>query len=51
MDQLALYTGNLTSVPNGHELANEYPPSDYVRLAIQIDIGTYPPPHLRIYLH
>jgi len=39
MSQLALYTGNLTSVPNGHQLANEYPPSDYVRLAVQIGIG------------
>lgn len=43
MSQLALYTGNLTSVPNGHELANEFPPSDYVRLAIEIDIGKVPP--------
>ena len=37
MSQLALYTGNLTSVPNGHELASLYPPSDYIRLALQID--------------
>lgn len=42
MNQLALYTGNLTSVPNGHELANQFPPSDYIRLAIEIDIGAYP---------
>jgi len=39
MSQLALYTGNLTAVPNGHELADEYPASDYVRLAVQIGIG------------
>jgi hypothetical protein len=40
MSQLSLYTGNLTSVPNGHELANIYSPSDYIRLALQIEICT-----------
>jgi hypothetical protein len=39
MSELASYSGNLTSVPNGHDLANQYPPSDYVRLAMDIDIG------------
>ena len=45
MSQLSLYTGNLTNVPNGHELANLYSPSDYIRLAVQIDIctSTYSP--------
>jgi len=40
MSQLTLYTGNLTSVPNGHELANSFPASDYVRLALRVDMCT-----------
>lgn len=39
MKRLADYSGNVTAVPNGHELANQYPPSDYIRLAAEIDIG------------
>lgn len=34
------YSGNLTSVPNGHTLADEFPPTAYVRLAGLITIGT-----------
>lgn len=36
MDALAAYSGNLTSVPNGHELSGQYHPSDYVREIVQI---------------
>jgi hypothetical protein len=32
MDQLALYSGNLTTVPHGDELAQELDKTDYVRL-------------------
>jgi hypothetical protein len=32
MDQLALYSGNLTEVPYGNELAKSYNRSDYIRL-------------------
>lgn len=31
-EQLSLYSGNITDVPNGHDLAEQYPPTDYVRL-------------------
>jgi len=36
MEQLALYSGNVTDVPNGHQLAGKYRPSDYIRLAAGI---------------
>jgi hypothetical protein len=39
MQQLARYSDNVTDAPNGHELANDYPPSDYIRLAAEIDLG------------
>lgn len=38
-EQLALYSGNVTEVPYGHELANVYHPSDYIRLAADIGVG------------
>ncbi|KAF2664077.1 hypothetical protein BT63DRAFT_100458 [Microthyrium microscopicum] len=39
---MALYSGNLTSVPFGHNLADDYPPTAYVRLAgaLQMESGT-----------
>ncbi|KAF1988624.1 hypothetical protein K402DRAFT_391843 [Aulographum hederae CBS 113979] len=41
MNQLSLYSGNVTSVPNGHDLANfGVSPSDYIRLAADIDLGS-----------
>lgn len=39
MQQLAQYSGNVTTVPNGHQLANEYPPSDYIRLAAEVNLA------------
>lgn len=39
MSHLAEYSGNVTDVPNGHTLANQYPSMDYIRLAIELDIG------------
>jgi hypothetical protein len=41
MHQLSLYSGNLTTVPNGQLLASEFPPTFYVRLAGTIQIGEY----------
>jgi hypothetical protein len=41
MQQLAIYSGNVTGVPNGHELANIYSPSDYIRLAAEITTSRY----------
>ncbi|RDI81120.1 hypothetical protein Vi05172_g8999 [Venturia inaequalis] len=38
MQQLSHYSGNVTTVPNGHELANEYEPSDYIRLAAEVNL-------------
>lgn len=39
MQHLVDYSGNVTEVPNGHSLANEFPASDYIRLAVEINIG------------
>jgi hypothetical protein len=39
MEQLAAYSGNVTQVPNGHELANDYPANYFIRLAAEIDVG------------
>jgi hypothetical protein len=39
MKQLAAYSGNVTQVPNGHELANDYPANDYIRIAAEINVG------------
>lgn len=39
MLQLSHYSGNVTTVPNGHELANEYQPSDYIRLAAEVNLA------------
>lgn len=36
MNALADYSGNLTSVPHGHDLSGRYHPSDYVREIVQI---------------
>jgi hypothetical protein len=36
---MALYSGNLTNVPYGHVLADEFPPTAYVRLAGNISMG------------
>jgi hypothetical protein len=40
MTQLSLYSGNLTTVPYGHELINEYQidPRDYARVYTEIDV-------------
>ncbi|KAF2453511.1 hypothetical protein BDY21DRAFT_292890, partial [Lineolata rhizophorae] len=40
MNALAQYSGNLTTVPHGHELANYYHPSAYVRLFSIVDTGS-----------
>ena len=37
MEQSALYSGNMTEVPFGNELAEIYDPRDYVRLFVDID--------------
>lgn len=41
MDQLALYSGNLTDVPYGDELAQIFAPTDYIRLwaSVSTDSG------------
>ena len=39
MNQLALYSGNVTSVPHGHDLASMYSPTDYIRLWTTIGTG------------
>ncbi|KAF2808256.1 uncharacterized protein BDZ99DRAFT_534191 [Mytilinidion resinicola] len=41
MQQLNLYSGNITTVPNGRELVDiGYPPSSYVRLWANVDTGS-----------
>lgn len=40
-DALSRYSGNLTDVPYGHMLANEFPLQSYVRLAASLTIGKY----------
>jgi len=39
MDQLEKYSGNLSEVPNGQELSQMYPPSEYVRLWASVNTG------------
>lgn len=39
MEQSAAYSGNMTDVPNGHELTEFYDSRDYVRLFVDIDTG------------
>jgi len=39
LQESALYSGNLTQVPNGHLLSGMYDPRDYVRLFIDVDTG------------
>jgi hypothetical protein len=39
MQNMAHYSGNLTNVPYGHSLADEYAPDYYVRLAGAISVG------------
>jgi hypothetical protein len=39
MQNMARYSGNLTNVPYGHSLADEYAPDYYVRLAGAISVG------------
>jgi hypothetical protein len=41
MQSMARYSGNLTNVPYGHSLADEYAPDYYVRLAGAISVGQY----------
>ncbi|ORY15763.1 hypothetical protein BCR34DRAFT_558520 [Clohesyomyces aquaticus] len=45
MDQLSKYSGNLTDVPHGHDLASIFSPTDYVRLwaTINTDSGSQLP--------
>ena len=40
MQQMALYSGNLTSAPNANILLEQFPPTDYVRLYATFDTGT-----------
>lgn len=47
----SLYSGNLTGVPYGPQLASLYDPRDYVRLWVDIDTGqTSQFPHLWVFL-
>lgn len=39
IQQIAAYSGNISSVPNGPQLASIYPNTDFIRLAIYIDLG------------
>lgn len=39
VDQLGLYSGNITDVPHGHELASIFSPTDYVRLWATVSTG------------
>ncbi|QDS71049.1 hypothetical protein FKW77_008516 [Venturia effusa] len=51
MQQLSQYSGNVTTAPNGHELANEYAPSDYIRLAAEVNlVGAANLPSLWVFL-
>lgn len=43
MTELALYSGNITDVPYGHDLAEGFSPDGYVRLYTQIDTGKLDP--------
>lgn len=40
LKELGLYSGNVTTVPHGHDLASMYPPTDYIRLWTTIDTGS-----------
>lgn len=40
MQQSALYSGNMTNVPFGHQLTEIYDPRDYVRLYVDINTGS-----------
>lgn len=51
LNQLALYSGNMTEVPNGDLLANQFDPRDYPRLFAHIDLqGGTNVPSLWIFL-
>ncbi|KAF2758604.1 hypothetical protein EJ05DRAFT_358750 [Pseudovirgaria hyperparasitica] len=51
MNQLGLYSGNLTQVPHGHQLADTYPPSEFIRLYTVIGIDkSNPLPSLWVFL-
>ena len=51
LQQLALYSGNMTDVPNGHILTETYDPRDYVRLYTTVDTGHAPTlPNLWVFL-
>ena len=51
LQQLALYSGNMTDVPNGHILTETYDPHDYVRLYTTVDTGHAPTlPNLWVFL-
>jgi hypothetical protein len=39
MGRLAEYSGNVTEVPNGAALLEDWPATDYVRLAAEISMG------------
>jgi hypothetical protein len=43
MSHLAEYSGNVTDVPNGHALANDWPSMDYIRLAVELDVRMFYP--------
>jgi hypothetical protein len=48
MGRLAEYSGNVTEVPNGAALLEDWPATDYVRLAAEISMGAYPTSSSRI---
>ncbi|KAI9730384.1 MAG: hypothetical protein M1834_005894 [Cirrosporium novae-zelandiae] len=50
MSALGDYSGNMTSVPNGHELTEVYDSRDYVRLYTQITVGKHGLPSLWVFL-
>lgn len=39
MEELVDYSGNVTDVPNGNMLIEQWPATDYVRLAAEVTIG------------
>ena len=51
MQQLALYSGNMTDVPEGHLLSETFDSRDYVRLYTTVDTGRAPTlPSLWVFL-
>lgn len=45
VNQIALYSGNLSSAPHGDELSHEYNPNARARIFARIDVGNGNPTH------